>query len=532
MSTPKPIVGIHLDLKYQIPSKSYLNQWVQTLPAMGINTLLIEYEDKFPFKKYPFLQAKEAFTPAELTLFLDTARKAGLQIVPLIQTLSHLEFALGHEQLAHLRETPDTPTLMDISNPEAIAFVKDLLDEVLAFHQPDALFHLGGDEAWHIGLNERSAAILKERGLLDTWVQHINQYVDHIEQAKKRAIVWDDIFWKFNAEEIKNCGLRRTAMLHCWSYGAQSNEKGLASLSRRVGSYQDAGFTTIGAPCFNWGIGTPRHIHCLENTRAWAITSDKLPMAGMINTAWSCFHVMPHACTIQIAGTGKMMTDQDKTTSDQWQEEFMGRHFGCDASGFSQAMQKMDAFWELDVKLGRPITVILYGNMDMILSYGSQEIRMQRGAYPIGFDTVDFDDVFRQKFALMKSANDDRSVSNKLQAYHTELTAAAATFKSLATQATANVPEAKYLAFTAKIKQVYTELLQELLDSGKPAAATVDRWQQLGDAFAGIMLPFMEEYSATQMKRMWWQPMASFLSQGPGSASSAGSSKSKDMLVG
>lgn len=285
MSIPKPIIGIHLDLKYQIPSKSYLNQWVQMLPAMGINTLLIEYEDKFPYQKHPFLQAKEAFTPEQLQLFLNTARKAGLQIIPLVQTLSHLEFALGHEQLAHFREAPDTPTQVDTSNPQAIEFVKTLLDEVLVFHQQDPLFHLGADETWHLGHNERTAPILEKTGLLEMWAQHTTQFVNHVKGAGKRAMVWDDIFWKVTPEEIKNCSLSRDVICHCWNYVAGCSEKNVARLSKRVTSYHDAGFTTVGGPCLNWGVATPRHQHCLENTQGWAITSNNLDMAGVINTA-------------------------------------------------------------------------------------------------------------------------------------------------------------------------------------------------------------------------------------------------------
>ncbi len=41
--------GIHLDLKYAVPNKAYLRKWIETLPAWGIDTILIEYEDAFPF---------------------------------------------------------------------------------------------------------------------------------------------------------------------------------------------------------------------------------------------------------------------------------------------------------------------------------------------------------------------------------------------------------------------------------------------------------------------------------------------------
>ena len=121
--TQNLICGIHLDLKYLISNKAYLNGWVRELPQLGINTLLIEYEDKFPYEKYPFLQHPDAYTPSELRQFLAIARDAGLRIIPLMQTLSHLEFAFAHPQLAHLREAPHIPTQIDPTNPQAVQFV-------------------------------------------------------------------------------------------------------------------------------------------------------------------------------------------------------------------------------------------------------------------------------------------------------------------------------------------------------------------------------------------------------------------------
>ena len=40
MTAEDPIVGIHLDLKYLMPRKAYLLEWVQRLPELGVNTLL------------------------------------------------------------------------------------------------------------------------------------------------------------------------------------------------------------------------------------------------------------------------------------------------------------------------------------------------------------------------------------------------------------------------------------------------------------------------------------------------------------
>lgn len=514
MNMRSPIVGVHLDLKYQIPSQAYLHQWIRQLPAMGINTLLIEYEDKFPFQAHPFLQAAEAFTPQSLRHFLNAARQVGLQVIPLVQTLSHLEYALGHDRLAHLREAPAIHTQLDTSNPQATALVMSLIDEVLTFHQEDSLFHLGADETWHLGRNERTAAVREKHGLLGMWAQHTMQFVDHLRTHGKRAIVWDDIFWKATPQQIKTCGLSRDVILHCWNYSSGNDEKSLGALGRRVQNYHETGHETIGGPCANWGVLVPRHEHCLKNTHGWARTAHTHGMKGVINTAWSCFHVLPHATTLQLAAMGQMMEHPADLPDIPWQEACMSRHFGCDASGFVEASAQLEAFWEVDAGLQRPLTVILFGCMDMILWYGSQEARMAQGQYPHALEDVNLDKLFLQKLGHLRRLNLDRSISRKLQGHLLDLGSAAEFFHELAAVATRNPEAAAYLAFAADLKQVHARILLALLDGQSPSTEWMAQWRELDDAFAVKLLPFVDRPSMERLRQLWWSPLAATFDTG------------------
>jgi hypothetical protein len=210
MITQEPVVGIHLDLKYLMPSKAYLNRWVRGLPDYGINTLLLEYEDKFPFQKYPFLRAEDAFTPGELHAFLGAARGAGLRVIPLVQTLSHLEFALAHPALAPLREAPGIPTQICPSNPAAVRFVHDLLNEVLAFHAEDKWFHIGADEAWSLGACPTCAARVAAQDAMALWMGHTRAMCAYVQERGKRPLLWSDELWKCPEREREASSCRGT----------------------------------------------------------------------------------------------------------------------------------------------------------------------------------------------------------------------------------------------------------------------------------------------------------------------------------
>ena len=68
--------------------------------------MLIEYEDKFPFRTHPELaHPKHALSLSQLEELKRTAHEHFIEIIPLQQSFGHLEYVLRHEAWRHLRET-------------------------------------------------------------------------------------------------------------------------------------------------------------------------------------------------------------------------------------------------------------------------------------------------------------------------------------------------------------------------------------------------------------------------------------------
>lgn len=508
--TTTPVIGIHLDLKYAIASKAYLNEWVAQLPSLGINTLLIEYEDKFPFHQYPFLRHVDAFTDDQLKTFLDTARGVGLRVVPLVQSLSHLEFALAHDELAHLRELPHVPTQIDTSNPEAIQFVLDLMDDVLTFHESDDWFHIGGDEAWHLGSNERSKQQIESLGKLGLWAQIEKQAIDHVIDAGKRPIIWDDAFWA-DPSTLEPLGLPKQTILMAWGYAKQYGDN-IDGYVKRIETYRASGYDAIGAPCLNWGVLTARHDHCLGNTAAWA---DAMRQAGpsdvwgVINTAWNSFHVLPHAENFYIQATAAAMDDPGRVVDRAWQDRALGDYFGADAGGVADALQTFGEIWEWPVEnFGRPITPIVYGLMDMSLWYGTQDRRMAEGSYPLDLDDVDFAWIYRKKCEILRDANGEGEVSTKLRELIGAYEPALALLTSFTAVATNHQAEAAWFAFAAKMKLTHARILLHELAGEGGRVGLASTWQTIGDELDTAITPFVDEWSLRVLRRLWWEPIA------------------------
>ena len=75
---------VHLDLKGAPPSISYLKEIFPLLRKAGANTLLIEYEDMFPYwGKIVNASALNAFTVKQIQELLNAAKAHQLEVIPL-----------------------------------------------------------------------------------------------------------------------------------------------------------------------------------------------------------------------------------------------------------------------------------------------------------------------------------------------------------------------------------------------------------------------------------------------------------------
>ncbi len=138
---------VHVDCKGLPPSLPFLRSLLSDLAARGADGVLIEYEDMFPYENTLFsLQRAGAYSREDVSGIVACCNALGLEVVPLVQCLGHMEFALKHEQYAHLRQDPDEFSTICPAHPETRLLVGEMICQVLALHPTSQRVHLGCDE--------------------------------------------------------------------------------------------------------------------------------------------------------------------------------------------------------------------------------------------------------------------------------------------------------------------------------------------------------------------------------------------------
>ncbi|MBM4086507.1 MAG: hypothetical protein FJ272_17125, partial [Planctomycetes bacterium] len=98
---PSPVIGtrcIHLDLKGMPPTPERLVQLPEIFAELGVNALLVEWEDTYPYTTYPELRCPTAYDEPTVRTFLQKAERRGIEVIPLVQSIGHLENPLLKER--------------------------------------------------------------------------------------------------------------------------------------------------------------------------------------------------------------------------------------------------------------------------------------------------------------------------------------------------------------------------------------------------------------------------------------------------
>lgn len=211
-----PIRGFHLDLRVQVMTPAALHALANELAAAGLNTLIVEWEASFPYARQATISHARAYQPDEVRAFLAHCDGLGLEVIPLQQTLGHLEHLLRHARYASLRE--DEKDFCQIC-PRKIATARLLVRELIAdlqVHHRSRWIHLGGDEAYLLGHCPVCRAHVKSHGLAHLYSEYMAMVLEEARAAGLRPILWADMLLKH--PECLHL-LPRDTVLVDWNYG-------------------------------------------------------------------------------------------------------------------------------------------------------------------------------------------------------------------------------------------------------------------------------------------------------------------------
>lgn len=277
---------MYYDLRQTFPKFELLIKYIRQMAEFKANALIVEYEDKFPFEKYPFLCHNEfGFSPAQLEEIKKTAAENFIEIIPLQQSFGHVEYVLKHEKFKELKETPEDLGEMCPCKEGSLSLAKELISEIIEKHEKSEYIHLGCDEVWSLGKCE----LCKARGISHErlFIEYVNELIDFVCKKGKKPIIWHDMLSKCSDEDLCLLDNRVTVMI--WLYSGRTIEKDVARLTHRLRKLGIlvAGGNSVRCHDRMSAQNRPKIEARISNINQWARAAKEQNLSIMTSTNWA-----------------------------------------------------------------------------------------------------------------------------------------------------------------------------------------------------------------------------------------------------
>ncbi len=185
--------GIMIDCSRNAVMKlNKIKDFIEIMAVMGLNLIMMYTEDTYEVPEYPYFgYMRGRYTYEELKECDDYADIFGIEMIPCIQTLAHIQKVLKWNHGLNIKDTDD---ILLVGSEDTYTFIENLIKAAVRPYRSKRI-HIGMDEAGQLGLGEylcknghkTHSAIMKE---------HLRRVSEITDKLGLTPIMWSDMFFK------------------------------------------------------------------------------------------------------------------------------------------------------------------------------------------------------------------------------------------------------------------------------------------------------------------------------------------------
>ena len=235
--------GVMLDMsRNAIMKVEEVKNFVRILSSFGYNTIMLYTEDTYEVENEPYFgYMRGRYTQTELKEIVAYCESLGMEVIPCIQTLAHLNQIFRWPAYSPIRDCDD---ILLVGEERTYELIENIFKTVKNCFSSQYI-HIGMDEAHNVGLGE----YLSRNGYehRSTILQkHLKRVVEIANKYGLKPLIWSDMFYKLatkgwyyapNAEvteEIKALVPSEVSLVY-WDY--YNTDK--ATFDRLITSHQE-----------------------------------------------------------------------------------------------------------------------------------------------------------------------------------------------------------------------------------------------------------------------------------------------------
>ena len=192
----QPMLGVMVDCsRNAVPNMTSAKYFIDCLEKMGYNTLMYYTEDTYEVKDEPYFgYLRGRFTADELRELDAYAAAHGIELIPCIQTLAHLNAIFRWDVY---REINDTADILLVENERTMQLIENMFRSLRECFRSDKI-HIGMDEAHMLGLGK----FLDRHGYqnrTEILLNHLNKVCKMADRYGFKPMMWGDMFFRLAA---------------------------------------------------------------------------------------------------------------------------------------------------------------------------------------------------------------------------------------------------------------------------------------------------------------------------------------------
>ena len=185
--------GVMIDCsRNAVPSVSGLKRFFDIISEMGYNCAMLYTEDTYEVENEPLFGYKRGrYSDSELRELDEYAASKGIELIPCIQTLAHLNAIFRWKEYDRIRDIDD---ILALDLDRTYELIENMLCSVSTNLRSRKL-HIGMDEAHNIGLGK----YLDRNGFGDRYellLNHLNRVCEMAKKHGYEVLMWEDMFFR------------------------------------------------------------------------------------------------------------------------------------------------------------------------------------------------------------------------------------------------------------------------------------------------------------------------------------------------
>ncbi len=165
---------------------------LEKMALMGLDMAMLYTEDTYEIESRPYFgYLRGRYTEEEIRKLDDYAYSLGIELIPCIQTLAHLERAIAWRQAEIKNDTEDILLVGDESTYE---FIEDMIKTTSQMYHTKRI-HIGMDEAMDLGLGNY-LFINGYKNKYDIITEHLKRVNEILLKYGLEPMMWSDMYFR------------------------------------------------------------------------------------------------------------------------------------------------------------------------------------------------------------------------------------------------------------------------------------------------------------------------------------------------